>query len=140
MKIGRFLFSLVIAVVLSAFLAYFFYNYFIIENIINLDMTARVGDHFGLNADADAIRFGMVMPGTSGERSVLVNNNAIYPLRVVILKSGDIADWVKLSENNFILKKNESRQIVFEVNAPENSSFGNYTGKVKIIFKKVLFQ
>lgn len=140
MKIGRFLFLLIAAVVLSAFFAYFFYNYFIVENIIYLDMAAKVGDHFGLNADADAIRFGMVIPGTSGERSVLISNNAAYPLSVIILKSGDIAGWVDISENNFILKKNESRQIIFWLNAPKNSDFGNYTGKVQIIFKKVLFQ
>ncbi len=140
MKIGRFLLLLIILVVLSAFLAYFFYNYFIIENIINLDMYAKVGGHFGINADADAMKFGMIMPGTSGERSILVSNSATYPLRVVILKSGDMADWVNPSENKFILKENESKQIIFEVNAPKNSNFGNYTGKVKIIFKKVLFQ
>lgn len=99
-------------------------------------MDVKVSDHFGLNADTDAIKFGMIKSGTSGERSILINNSAKYPLRVVIIKSGYIADWVKASENNFILKENESKQINFEVFAPKDSNFGNYTGKVKIIFKK----
>ena len=139
MKIDRFFLLLIAVVAFSSFSTYFFYDYFAIENIIKLSMSARVGDHFGLNADADAIRFGMVMPGTSSERSILANNNSTYPLRVAILKSGYIADWVKLSENNFILKENESKQIIFEAAAPKDSNFGNYTGKVKIIFKKVYF-
>jgi hypothetical protein len=69
----------------------------------------------------------------------MVNNNATYPLKVMILKSGYIADWVKISENNFILEENGNRQVIFEVSAPENVNFGNYTGEVKIIFKKTLF-
>lgn len=139
MKIAKFFLLLIFAVVISIFLTYFFYNSFIIEEIITLDMVVKVNDHFGLNADADAIKFGMIMPGTSGERSITVDNSAAYPLRVVILKSGYIADWVKVSENNFILKENENRQVIFKVSAPENSNYGNYTGKVKIIFKKTLF-
>lgn len=137
MKKTRFYFLLITVVIISAFLTYFFYNYFIIENIMNLDMDVKVGDHFGLNADADAVRFGMIKPGTSGERAILVNNNAKYPLRVVILKSGYIANWVKVSENNFILKENESKQINFEVFAPNNINFGNYTGNIKVILKKI---
>jgi|TARA_B100001964_G_scaffold94910_1_gene106364 uncharacterized membrane protein len=138
-KLTKFFLLLVFAVMISTFLTYLFYNSYVIENIITLDMLVKVDDHFGLNADADAIKFGMIMPGTSGERSIMVNNSAAYPLKAIILKSGYIADWVKVSENNFILKENENRQIIFEVSAPENADYGNYTGEVKIIFKKTLF-
>ncbi len=140
MKITRFLFLLMIVAMLSALLTYFFYNHFIIENTVNLDMYVNVGDHFGLNADADAIRFGMVKPGTSGERSIFVNNSAAYPLRVIILKSGYIADWVTTSDNNFVLSQNEGKDIIFEVHAPKNAYYGNYNGKVQIIFKKVFLR
>jgi hypothetical protein len=111
----------------------------VIENIIMLDMMVKVNDHFGLNADGDAIKFGMVMPGTSSERSITANNSAVHPLKVVILKSGYIADWVRVSENNFILEGGEDKGIVFEVFAPEDAAFGNYSGKAKIIFKRTLF-
>ncbi len=139
MKIDRFFLLLIIVVSLSSFSTYFLYDYFVIENIIKLDMSVKIADHFGLNADADAIKFGMITPGASSQRSILVNNNATYPLSVVLVKSGYISDWVKVSENNFILKGNESKQINFEVSAPDNIDFGNYTGKAKIIFKKVYF-
>jgi len=139
MKTHRFLFLLIIVVIISTFLAYLSYNYFIIENTMTLNMSVKIDDHFGLTADSDAIKFGRIMPGISSERSIFVNNKAAYPLRVVILKSGYIKDWVKVSENNFILEGNESRQINFEVFAPNNVNFGNYTGGVKIIFKKTYF-
>ncbi len=140
MKITKFFFLLIIVVIISAFLTYFFYDYFIIEKEYTLDMKLRIDDHFGLNADANALKFGMIKPGTSSERYILINNNATYPLKVVIVKSGYIADWVNVSENNFVLKENESKQIIFEAIAPKDSNFGNYTGKVKIIFKKTLFR
>ena len=139
MKINKFFLLLAALGTISAFLTYFFYNYFVIEDTMVLDMSVKVDDHFGINADADAIKFGMIMPGTSSKRSILINNNAAYPLRVVILKSGYIADWVKASNYDFILKENESKQMNFEVFAPDYIDFGNYTGKVKIIFKKTLF-
>lgn len=139
MKITKFFLLLVFAVMISTFLTYLFYNSYVIENIIMLDMMVKVNDHFGLNADGDAIKFGMVMPGTSSERSITVNNSAVYPLRVIILKSGYIADWVGVSENNFILEGGEDKGIVFEVFAPEDAAFGNYSGKTKIIFKRTFF-
>lgn len=139
MKITGFFLLLVFAVIISASITYFFYNSFVIEDTATLDMMVKVNDHFGLNADADAIKFGMIMPGTSSQRSIAVNNNGTYPLRVAILKSGYIADWIKVSENNFILEGNENREVIFEVSAPKDINYGNYTGKVKIIFKKILF-
>ena len=139
MKITKFFLLLVFAVMISTFLTYLFYNSYVIENIIMLDMMVKVNDHFGLNADGDAIKFGMVMPGTSSERSITANNSAVHPLKVVILKSGYIADWVGVSENNFILEGGEDKDVVFEVFAPEDAAFGNYSGKAKIIFKRTLF-
>jgi len=139
MKITKFFLLLVFAVMISTFLTYLFYNSYVIENIIMLDMMVKVNDHFGLNADGDAIKFGMVMPGTSSERSITANNSAVHPLKVVILKSGYIADWVRVSENNFILEGGEDKDVVFEVFAPEDAAFGNYSGKTKIIFKRTFF-
>ena len=139
MRITTLFFLLLFAVVISTFLPYFFYKSFVIEDTVILGMEVKDNDHFGLNADADAIKFGMIIPGTSSQRSIIIDNNAAYALKVVILKSGHIADWVKVSENNFILKGNETRQVIFEVSAPENADFENYAGEVKIIFKKILF-
>jgi len=140
MKIIKFFLFLIVAVMVSCILTYILYNFFIIENIYTLDMNVKIGYNLGLNVDGDSIKFGKLMPGTSGERSILINNNATYPLRVVILKSGYIADWVKISENNFILKEKESKEVIFEAFAPTNVGVGNYTGKVKVIFKKTFFQ
>lgn len=139
MKIIKFFLLLIVLVIIFTFLTYIFYNSFIIEKVYILDMKIKISDHFGLNADTDSINFGMLMPGTSGERAIFLNNNATYPLKVLILKSGYIAEWVKISENNFILKEKENKEIIFEAFIPKNINFGNYTGKVKVIFKKTLF-
>ena len=74
---------------------------------------------------------------TSSQRAITVNNSATYPLKVLISKSGYIADWVKISENNFILDGDGNRTVIFEVSAPRNANYGNYTGKVNIVFKKL---
>ena len=139
MKILKFFLLLIFAVIISTFSINIFYNSYVIENIVTLDMIVKVNDHFGLNADGDALKFGMIMPGTSSQRAITVNNSATYPLKVLISKSGYIADWVKVSENNFILDGDGNRTVIFEVSAPRNANYGNYTGKVNIVFKKILF-
>ena len=137
MKILKFFLLLIFAVIISTFSINIFYNSYVIENIVTLDMIVKVNDHFGLNADGDALKFGMIMPGTSSQRAITVNNSATYPLKVLISKSGYIADWVKISENNFILDGDGNRTVIFEVSAPRNANYGNYTGKVNIVFKKL---
>ena len=137
MKILKFFLLLIFAVIISTFSINIFYNSYVIENIVTLDMIVKVNDHFGLNADGDALKFGMIMPGTSSQRAITVNNSATYPLKVLISKSGYIADWVKVSENNFILDGDGNRTVIFEVSAPRNANYGNYTGKVNIVFKKL---
>ena len=138
MKKHIFFLALLLVVILSSFLTYKFYNYYIIEETFIFTMEVKVDDHFGLNADTDALRFGKLMHGTSAQRSVSMGNNATFPLKVAIFKFGQMKDWVKISENNFVLKINETKSIIFEAYAPENIDFGNYSGKVKIIFKKTL--
>ena len=139
MKILKFFILLIFAGIISTFLTSIFYNSYVVENIVTLDMMVKVNDHFGLNADGDALKFGMIMPGASGQRAITVNNSATYPLKVLISKSGYIADWVKVSENNFILDGDGNSTVIFEVSAPRNANYGNYTGKVNIVFKKILF-
>ena len=111
MKIIKLFLLLMVGVIISTLLTYKFYNSYIIENSYELGMEVKVDDHFGLNADTDALKFGRLMPGTSALRSIFVGNNATFPLKVAIFKSGQMKDWVKVSENNFVLKNDKLYKI-----------------------------
>ncbi|MBL7056570.1 hypothetical protein ISS07_06670 [Candidatus Woesearchaeota archaeon] len=140
MKLRNFLLLVVVAIFLSSFLSYKFYSVYIVEDTITLDMEIKVDDHFGLNADTDALKFGRIMPGTSAERGIEVENNASFPLKIVITNSGVFQDWISISDNYFVLDVDDRKKVLFEVTAPDNADFGNYSGKTTILFKKVFFR
>lgn len=104
---------------------------------IDLTMQLQVSDYVGFNIDTDAIYFGTVTPGGSSERIVTINNTEQYSTRVRILTGGDLAQWVSASENNFRINPLEERNITLKVKVPANTSYGNYTGIVKIRLKKI---
>ena len=139
MKSRAFFSLLIVAVIASSLFTYVFYNVFVIENIVVMDIKLKVGDRFGLNVDPESINFGRLMPGTTGFRNVTLENNASYPLKVSISRYGEIADWIDVSENNFILEEKEKMDVTFYAYAPNDAAFGNYSGKTKVIFKRVLF-
>ena len=139
MKSRAFFSLLIVAVIASSGFTYVFYNAFLIENIVVMDIKLKVGDRFGLNVDPESINFGRIMPGNAGLRNVTLENNASYPLKVSISKYGEIADWIDVSENNFILEEKEKMDVTFYAYAPNDAAFGNYTSKTKVIFKRVLF-
>lgn len=140
MKISKFFMLLAITAFSTAFITILFYNLFMIEKIITLDMSVSVKDkgNVCINADPNTLAFGGLSLGTEGRRLVFLDNNAPYPLKVSILKSGYIASWVTPSANNFLLEQNEQRNITFKAVVPYNHPTGDYTGKVDIIFKKTL--
>jgi len=124
--------------IFASLAAYFLYNDLTTENIIILNMSVRVDDHFGLNADQDALKFGRLMPDTAGERKIIIENNASHQLTVSILKEGTISGWVTISDNNFIMAPDETKIVTFVIHAPE-VDYGDYQGTVTVIFKKPLF-
>ena len=107
----------------------------LIVEAVEINMSVKVGDTFGLNADADALRFGKVMPGTQAERELLVSNNHQFPVRVSIQTSGDMGNWVRVSENDFLLEPYGGKNVTFVVH-PAISEFGEYEGKAVVVMRR----
>lgn len=95
-----------------------------------------VGDMYGFDLNSSALIFGMLMPGGSSSRSINLENKYNQKIKVNIYSEGDIKKFILVSENNFILKENETKSISFSVNAPLDAHFGTYEGKVYIIITK----
>ena len=136
MKISKFVLSLIFVSVLTALLTLIFYNDFVIEKIVYYNMTLRVDDHFGLAVDNESLNFARVPPGQSAEKSILFANPSSHNVRILIILHGALSDWIKVSDYNFVLIPNDRKNVTFEIFAPLNASFGNYTGSAEIIFRK----
>lgn len=109
----------------------------VIQEVKTLDIQLKVADHMGFNVDADKLYFGTVPQGNTGSRDILIENKE-YKKSVVRLKiRGELKGWVTASENNFILKKEESKLIKMKVTVPEDAELKDYESKLLITFTRL---
>ncbi len=97
-----------------------------------LGMHLQVLDYYGFNISTEGVVFGTIPPGVSGSRTITVSSTE--PKHVVIGAEGELAKWVSVSENSFLIQGNESKNVSVSVSVPEGAEFGNYTGTLKILF------
>jgi hypothetical protein len=86
----------------------------------------------GMNADRDALKFGRVTPGSGGERDLLINSTKDAQVEVIVF--GEMAEFLTVDKNNFIIKANTQDKIQFTLEIPEDTIPKNYTGTIQVIF------
>ncbi|MBN2330692.1 MAG: hypothetical protein JXC85_02655 [Candidatus Aenigmarchaeota archaeon] len=131
---------LALAAVLSylvTMLAFYFVYTSSVYETRELGMDVYVFKTAGLNVDDDAIHFGKIPPGASGRRNITIDNDAV-PNLVSLEAYGDIAEWVSVSHNDFIIDAHESRNVTVFLQVPEDAEVPGYrSGTLRIIFRKV---
>ena len=116
-----------------------FYSFYIIADVREFNITLIIGDHAGFDVNTEKLAFGMVMPASSSStRYVLLSNKKDYPLNVHINFYGNLAEWITVSENYFVLEPCEEKKLSFSASAPKGSAYGNYTGTARFVFKRVI--
>jgi len=114
------------------------YSFYVISDVKELDMSLIVGEHIGFDAGTDKITFGMITRSGSCRRDIFLSNQKDYPLKVYVSLHGNFKEWVYLTDDFFILKPGEEKKISFTVSAPADAAYGNYTGKARFVFKRVI--
>src|SRR3989344_1450504 len=114
---------LISAAILSSVGMFLFYSYYIVYDTKEIDMHLRVSDHYGINADTDKLYFGRLPPGGVAERETYLHHRYERPLKVSIIASGKLAEWLTIPENNFILDSNYNKTIKLSVSPPANAEF-----------------
>ena len=116
-----------------------FYPFYLIENVREFDMSLIVGNHTGFDVNTEKLTFGMITPtGSSCTRYIFISNKKDYPLKVYINFYGNFAEWVSVSENYFVINPGEEKKLSFSATATRNVTYGNYTGKARFVFKRVI--
>ncbi|MBI4154266.1 hypothetical protein HY501_02940 [Candidatus Woesearchaeota archaeon] len=116
--------------------AHFFFTTF---KVMELDMHASVGDRLGINADNDKLWFGMVKGSSINTRRLHLKNDLNQPILVTFVKLGPIAEYVTLPSPKIQLGPKEEMDMGISVQFPIGMPYGNYTGTLKVLFKKNLF-
>ncbi len=116
---------------------YWLYSTVSIYDMKELGADIYVGSVSGLNADTDAVHFGVVPPGGKSHRKMTVTAGK-YRSLVTMEYSGTISEWVHVSDNNFILEPFEGMDVNVVASVPEDAENPSYRdGSLRIIFRKV---
>lgn len=126
-----------IALLISVGLTTIFFSLVYIEDTKVVPMDIEVGDRIGLNLDADAMHFGMSSPGGEARRGLIVQHQSSIPLKVDIRMYGEMASWIEVEENEFVLNPNQTKEVYLTVHIPQGTSLGSYNGTIVIFFKRV---
>jgi hypothetical protein len=122
--------------ILTVLFFYFFYLSSIIEKR-EVYANVIVSDHLGINLNDSALIFGMILPGSSSTKELTIKNNYGRDVRLEFFISGDIEKYLRSTENDFLLKKDEVKNVSFIVTIPDDSPYRVYEGKVMMIVKKI---
>lgn len=94
------------------------------------------GENMGFDLDPGKLNFGQIVPGYGASRTITITNTLDKPTITTIESSGKISKYIIVSENNFILQPNESKEISFSCYAEKETAFGEYNGEIIIITNK----
>ena len=100
--------------------------------------SVNVADYIGFDVNATALKFGTISPGNSGSKKIYLENTYSYDVSIEIYVEGEIMKFLEVSDNNFILKKGDQKEVGFTVKIPKEAEYGTYEGKVVTIIKKTL--
>jgi len=106
------------------------------RQVLKTKMHLIVGDNPGFDTNNDYVVFGRVPFGGASTRHInLYNINQTR--RVYISASGKLADWVSVTENNFIIGPEEAINIDVTASVPMDAEKGDYTGTLVMEFLEI---
>ena len=139
--------KLIIASVL--FITILFLCIFLFSNLIDylsvlekqeIYAKVEVSDHYGFDINGSALVFGMLIPGTSASKEISIENNHDQIVKIEIYATGEIKDFIRVSENNFVLIPREFKEINFDVYIPKGAEHRIYDGKVVVVTKNSIIK
>src|SRR3989344_5220699 len=83
----------------------------------------------------DKLEFGSIPPGSSGKKTILVNNTFPHPRNIYFAAEGQIAKWVSVSNNSFPLGYGEEADIDVFLAVPPDTESGDYYGTLVLYYR-----
>ena len=97
------------------------------------------GENMGFDLGPGNLNFGKIIPGQSVSREITITNDFNKPTITKIESSGEVSSCIIVSENNFILEPEESKNITFSCSPTIGIELKEYTGQITITTKKANF-
>ncbi len=111
-----------------------FHSLFLVNaNLVKeLQVKFETGKKIGIDVNNTALTFGIVPPGSTSTRELILTNTINKDLKIILKAEGPTKDFISFQENNFLLKSSETKKIFVYTTAPLTDENKIYTGIVKI--------
>jgi len=100
-----------------------------------ITVTYLVGETPGFDLNTSALTFGMIPPGGSSTRSIIIENDHEFPIKVDATASRNIVNLLD-SHKTYYIGIDGRVKIPFTLRVPSDHKNGNFTGKVKFEIRK----
>lgn len=94
------------------------------------------GENPGFDLSPGHLNFGKIIPGSYATRSLAITNSNDYTTITTIKSSGKISKYLIVSDNNFALQPNQSKNITFTAYPEEGIELKDYPGEIIITTSK----
>jgi hypothetical protein len=127
-----------VAILFSSLMTFFFYANFYVLKVDTMKMNGTIGDKVGFVLDNHALHFGTTYPGGMSEKVVWFINDYEFPTRITIQTYGDLAPHVGVEENGFTIGPKDRKSARFIMKAPADIMNVTLNGTVRVTFTRVL--
>lgn len=101
-----------------------------------IEMTLEINDKAGFAVNGSALIFGRLTPSTSSYKDIMLTNGYSFPIAAEFTFLGNISEYM-VKNNPERLDVGERRNVTIStIVIPKNATFGNYSGSLRIIFKR----
>lgn len=124
-------------VLFALFLGLFFiflYLFFSLEQPIEvsyIDVNFSVGDFIGLFHSPTGLDYGLLPPGMSSEKFIILSNKKNFDVEIIFFVEDSLNPFL-FGEKKVILHSGEEMNYSMVLKVPEDLEFGNYSGKIRM--------
>jgi hypothetical protein len=87
----------------------------------------------GINPTTERLDFGDLTQGSSQVRPLVLENSSVLPQRISIVVTGEIGQFIQISDAFFTLERGETRNVDFTLFVPPNAEPRKYSGRVLVL-------
>ena len=100
-----------------------------------IDAFLEISNVTGLKVGNDSLDFGRIIYNSNAWKTIEIKNNYNFPVKLFLSSDGNISDLL-VYDKEISLDSQESKSIFISTLIFTNQTYGEYSGKLTILFKK----
>jgi len=128
---------LILAVSLIVLLVSLYFRPSIILDKKDIPIFLKIGNVTGIRVENESLDFGTITYESSAQKTINLENNYKFPVNIFFSCNGDVCDFLTY-DSQVSLSPLEKKQAYFSTIVFSNQTYGNYSGKMQVVFKRAV--